>query len=56
MLVSKHPVMAMKYIEEMGLFRVVFTFPGNSDHPIDDHCARFVAICLVSKSSVVCSH
>ncbi|KXG22387.1 hypothetical protein SORBI_3009G206200 [Sorghum bicolor] len=40
MLVSKHPVMAMKYIEEMGLFRVVFTFPGNSDHPIDDHCAR----------------
>ncbi|TVU00629.1 hypothetical protein EJB05_53929 [Eragrostis curvula] len=45
MMSDKHPVKAMCYIRDLGLFYVVFTFPEKSEPPVFDKCDR---ICCVS--------
>ncbi|TVT98693.1 hypothetical protein EJB05_55985, partial [Eragrostis curvula] len=44
MMSDKHPVKAMCYIRDLGLFYVVFTFPEKSEPPVFDKCDQ----CCVS--------
>jgi hypothetical protein len=40
MMSDKHPVNAMCYIRDLGLFYVVFAFPEKPDPPVPDKCDR----------------
>ncbi|KAG8093675.1 hypothetical protein GUJ93_ZPchr0012g21257 [Zizania palustris] len=43
MMSDKHPVNAMCYVRDLGLFYVVFAFPAKPDPPVPDKCDWFCA-------------